>query len=728
MAHLTPSSFFLRTLAAYLTPVRCITASNHAFSPQFPQPPSVRPQVSRTNASPQPTHPSLPDVDLISNASLTDSSPPPPRRVDVLIVGGGLTGLTAAYELQRLLASSPGPPPSWGPPSAAAAATGGPPFTSPQESHLPFLVVEAGKDVGGCLKTCRAKFGQDEFLWDSGANSFRVTEESLGLLHALNLQQQLLLVPRGIRRFVALDKQLHPLPSTLTSLLGSPLLSFKSKLKLARGLLFGARPWFLAAKQQQQQQQQQQEGGCDGPSICDYVSSVLGPEVEEKIVSAMVTGIYAGETSRLSMQLALPALKQMLDNGLLRTIGPPLLSKLRNYLPKLSQEQQQQQQHQQQQQQHEQQHQQQQQGQQQQQRQQASSSIREDKETAGFGGGSSSSGGPVVANFIGGMQALAFALDAALPSAAVQLQTKVIDIGATPDTPDSRGFVVSLLSADGRMHRVAARHVFLTVPPAEAARILRKAAEPLLGLSSLKLLENIPFASLAVVTLGLRKAAAACVSQSPKEEEERETDVLLPRGFGFLVGPAEGKRSGWRTRGGINVSCVFDKRGPPGHEVFSAFIGGAGEEAHAILESDEQLVERVLHDLVKIKKKNRDRNKERDEDSHSVVMLPEPQQEDEPSSSSSSSTHGVAAAGGGREREVYYYRVLGIERWPEAVAQFGLNHSAVLKSINDDLLQQQKKRFPNNLFLLEGGWVSGVSVGDRIKAGMLAARIFVQNT
>ncbi|KAL8272048.1 hypothetical protein Esti_003983 [Eimeria stiedai] len=716
MIHLPSSSFLLSSFAAHLNPTSCVAAGTTAFFSTLPFPPSREAQPSRSSASPTPFKPSIPGASRPSNAILGEA-PLLPRRVDVLIVGGGLTGLTAAHELLRLRASSPAANPSRGAPTAAVAPQGPPTTTpTPAERHLPFLVVEAGKDVGGCLKTRRLKCGQEEFLWDCGANSFRVSEESLGLLHALNLQQQLLLVPQDTSRFVALNAQLVPLPSSIASLLTSPLLSFKGKVRLARGLLLGARPWLFAPQQQQQLQVQD-----DGPSISRYISSVLGPEVEEKVVSPMVTGIYAGDPSQLSMQLALPALKEVLDEGLLRTIVAALLTKLRFHLSTPPQEQRHQQQ--------------------QQQQQQASSSIREDKGAVGFGGGRSSSGGPQVANFTGGMQPLAFALADALPAGAVQRQTQAVEISAAADAA-GWGFVVSLVSADGRMHRVAAKHVLLTLPPAEAAHILRASAAPLLKPDSLALLEGLPFASLAVVSLGLRKAAA-CALQSPESEADKESVTLLPRGFGFLVGPSEGRKSGWLTRGGICVSHIFEKRAPPGYEVFSAFVGGTGKEAHALGESDEQLVERVLKDMVKIKEREGDRGRHRPRPS--VLLLPEPQQQDDAPRSSSGSAHASAAAavraaaakeaGGARaaagaagEREVYYYRVLGIQRWPGAVAQFGLNHTEVLQRINEDLLEQRGRRFPKSYLLIEGGWVSGVSVGDRIKAGTQAARILAQNT
>lgn len=587
-----------------------------------------------------------------------------PLRVGVLIVGGGLTGLTAAYELQRMhMKGIPLPSPPHPPTDKAKASS------RTTDSVLPFLVAEAAAQVGGCLETQRSRCG--DFLWDSGANSFRLTSETHSLVDELGLSQELLKAPKNAPRFAAVDGRLLPLPHSLPSLVRSPILSWKGKAKLARGILFGARPWFplpfLSRFEGNAATHQR-----DAPSIADYTSAVLGSEVERKVVGAMVTGIYAGDPACLSMKLALPALKDMLDWGLIRTLVAAGIRRIRSSL-----------------------------------RRSVSSpsdgngtrattdernieyaSIRQDS-TGGVGGG------PSIANFREGMHTLALGLAAALPRRSVHLQTEVTSILPLSDKEERDGFMATLSTPQGEM-RVTARHVLVTLHPTQTAQILGtgKGRMPLLGTAAVQQLNALPFASLALVTLAIRPAFT---------EESKCSRGLIPNGFGFLVSPSEAAKSGWLSLGGISVSRMFDGRAPDGSEVFTAFVGGHNSP-NAIQESDDQLVERVVADILKTC------------DQKGVALLPDPDEPCQPSRSKQ----------GGATENSYYYRVLGVRRWPRAVAQFGLEHSSALEKINTELLQQQQRRYPNSYLLIEGGWVSGVAVGDRVVAGQRAARILVQ--
>ncbi|OEH74693.1 hypothetical protein cyc_02741 [Cyclospora cayetanensis] len=630
---------------------------------------------------------------LLETASCTSGDPQdaalgegkilPDLRVGVLIVGGGLTGLTAAHELQRMQKHGiplPAPPSALSLLTTAVdCAEGGKPSCIHDEQciqEMPFVVVEAGSGVGGCLETQRSACGA--FLWDSGANSFRLTTETRQLVKEVGLDEELLTAPREAPRFAAVGGQLLPLPHSLPSLISSSILSWRGKVHLAKGLLFGADSWVppplrtLKIPRQGQVQGDMRDSpkDLDSPTVSEYVRTVLGTEVERKVVGALVTGIYAADGASLSMRLALPGLKALLDRGLIRSLAATAVSRLASFLspsdfpvssvgasPASSEQ----------------------------------ASLRQD--TAGGGG---KRRGPSIANFRQGMHALTLRLANALPPKAVLLRSHVSSLFPLSDfRPQADGFL-AVISTPNAERRILASHVLLTTPPNEAARLLGTAGasripqkqvlagdgqlvqQGLLSSTAVRMLNALPLSSVALVTLALRPAT------------NEKLQGLTPNGFGYLVSPAEASAGGWETMGAISVSRIFEGRAPKGFELYTAFLGGPSHP-EAIEETDEQLTSRALRDLLRASKQS------------NLSFLPDPEAQES-----------------FQTREAY--QVPGCIR--SSVLKFPeTRHSSTLHVVNEELLQQQRQRHPQSHLLLEGGWVSGIAVGDRVTAGLEAARV-----
>ena len=118
---------------------------------------------------------------------------------------------------------------------------------------------------------------------------------------------------------------------------------------------------------------------------------------------------------------------------------------------------------------------------------------------------------------------------------------------------------------------VEAARVVLAVPADVAARLLEEVTS---GAS--RLLAEIPYAAVAVVSLGARRE-----------------DVGHPLdGFGFLAP----RKEGMRTLGCLFPSEIFPGRAPEGHVALAAFGGGRTDPAFTELD-DEQIVATVLNDL-----------------------------------------------------------------------------------------------------------------------------------
>jgi oxygen-dependent protoporphyrinogen oxidase len=151
-----------------------------------------------------------------------------------------------------------------------------------------------------------------------------------------------------------------------------------------------------------------------------------------------------------------------------------------------------------------------------------------------------------------GMEELVRALGARLPAGSVRLKARVTDVARA----EGRWRVTTqdgdVLAADG---------VILTPEAHQTARLLRY-VDPSLAL----LLEGVPYASSATVTLAYRRAAI----RHPLD------------GFGFVVPHAEARP----IIAGTFSSVKYPGRAPEGHVLLRVFLGGALREA--VLEQDDE--------------------------------------------------------------------------------------------------------------------------------------------
>lgn len=151
-----------------------------------------------------------------------------------------------------------------------------------------------------------------------------------------------------------------------------------------------------------------------------------------------------------------------------------------------------------------------------------------------------------------GMEELIRALEASIPAEAVRLKERVVEV-----RPEGARWRLGLAGGG----REDADGVILACEAHQAARMLRYADPGLVHL-----LEEIPYASSATVTLGYRRDAIG----HPLD------------GFGFVVP---------RTEGRPIVACTFSSvkypgRAPDGHVLLRVFLGGALDEAAVVRDDD----------------------------------------------------------------------------------------------------------------------------------------------
>jgi oxygen-dependent protoporphyrinogen oxidase len=198
------------------------------------------------------------------SSSLLGSAPQ--RGGTVAIVGGGISGLCLAHQLHRAAAS-------------------------PR-----FEVLEGSSRFGGNIRTERV----GDFLFDAGPDSFlRTRPEGVELCRELGLSEELITPePTGRAVYIARDGRLEQMPDglslgvpmSLAALLDCPSLSPLGK---GRALLEPLVP---------------QRQGREEESIAGFLRRRLGSEVAERLAAPLLSGVFAGDAERLSIDAAFPQL------------------------------------------------------------------------------------------------------------------------------------------------------------------------------------------------------------------------------------------------------------------------------------------------------------------------------------------------------------------------------------------------------------------------------------
>jgi oxygen-dependent protoporphyrinogen oxidase len=186
-----------------------------------------------------------------------------PDVLDVAVVGGGISGLAAAYELQR--------------------------------RGLTVRVLEAGPRAGGVITTERF----DGWVIDGGPDSILVQKPAaVALCRELGIADRLIstLTPRAA--YILRDDRLHRIaegsflgfPLDVRSLARSSVFSLGGRLRMACELVMPRR------------------GGDEDESIGTFVRRRFGQEAVDYLAEPLLAGIHAGDVDRLSTQALFPRL------------------------------------------------------------------------------------------------------------------------------------------------------------------------------------------------------------------------------------------------------------------------------------------------------------------------------------------------------------------------------------------------------------------------------------
>lgn len=194
--------------------------------------------------------------------------------MNLTIIGGGIAGLAAAYHASKQT-----------------------------ETPLKITILEQADYWGGKLVTDRVPYDNGQFVIEGGPDTFVVTKPwGVRLCKELGLSERLRGTnPETRRTYILKGSRLHELPGGLTMMIPTEfapmirtgLLSWPAKARM--GLDF-----FLPAAS---------ENGDE--TMSEFVSRRLGRAAYENLIEPLMSGIYAGDGDKLSLQATLPYLRDL---------------------------------------------------------------------------------------------------------------------------------------------------------------------------------------------------------------------------------------------------------------------------------------------------------------------------------------------------------------------------------------------------------------------------------
>lgn len=177
----------------------------------------------------------------------------------IVILGGGISGLSCAWYLKKKFGSA-----------------------------ISITILEKSPRVGGWIQTDHC----EGFLFEQGPHSCRSKGngiKTLQLVEELDLQDQLIVAdPSAQYRYLYYQQQLQKLPHNKLSFFVSP---------LTKGM--------TAALFRDIISNQKQLGDI---SVYDYFTGKMSPELTERFIDPLISGIYAGDMRKLSLRSCFPDL------------------------------------------------------------------------------------------------------------------------------------------------------------------------------------------------------------------------------------------------------------------------------------------------------------------------------------------------------------------------------------------------------------------------------------
>jgi protoporphyrinogen/coproporphyrinogen III oxidase len=190
----------------------------------------------------------------------------------IAIIGGGISGLAAAFALEKHRRAG---------------------------ASLEYVLFESSPRLGGVLVTewvdgCLLEAGPDSFLTEKPWASELCREVGLGdqLIGSNDADRKTYILVNG-KLVVIPDGLMFMVPTKITPTVLSPLFSAGAKLRMAR-------EWFHPPRKADADE-----------SVASFVERHYGPEMVDRLADPLLSGVYGGEASQLSLRAVLPRFAEM---------------------------------------------------------------------------------------------------------------------------------------------------------------------------------------------------------------------------------------------------------------------------------------------------------------------------------------------------------------------------------------------------------------------------------
>jgi oxygen-dependent protoporphyrinogen oxidase len=172
----------------------------------------------------------------------------------IVVIGAGISGLACAFRLKQF--------------------------------GLHPIVLEAAERAGGLIETVR----RNGFLFEAGPQCPRFPESVWKLVRDLNLELEFVPGDRKAKRYVLRDGRLHLAPFSPGGLLTTRLVNSQSKLRVLAEVFGHSSP------------------PTHEESLAEFIERKFGTEVLDYLVDPFISTIFFGDSRKMGMQSAFPAL------------------------------------------------------------------------------------------------------------------------------------------------------------------------------------------------------------------------------------------------------------------------------------------------------------------------------------------------------------------------------------------------------------------------------------
>ena len=190
----------------------------------------------------------------------------------IAIIGGGISGLSAAYTIEEKRRSG---------------------------TPVEYVLFESQPRLGGVLVTervegCLVEAGPDSFLTEKPWAADLCTQVGLGdqLIGSNDSERKTYILVKN-KLVVMPDGLMFMVPTKIMPTVLSPLFSARTKLRMAT-------EWFHPRRR-----------SSDDETVAEMVGRHYGPEMVEVLADPLLSGVYGGEASQLSVRAVLPRFADM---------------------------------------------------------------------------------------------------------------------------------------------------------------------------------------------------------------------------------------------------------------------------------------------------------------------------------------------------------------------------------------------------------------------------------